>query len=268
MYSRNVNGLSVEEEYTMKVGIMQPYFAPYIGYWQLMNAVDEYVIYDDVTYINRGWINRNRILVEGTPQYISIPLSNASQNKKINEIELNFTTKLVKKNLKTIEYSYKKAPYYQDVFPLVKKIMECSDKRLVSYIENSFYIICNYLNIETEFVFSSSLDKNCHLKGQEKIIDICQLLNASEYYNAIGGQNLYNYEVFKNRNIRLKFLKTQSIKYTQFKNEFQPDLSIIDVMMFNSKEKVQRFLTMYDLIEDKRIVGNKHLNCLGIGTEN
>lgn len=235
----------------MKVGIMQPYFVPYIGYWQLMNSVDQYVIYDDVTYINRGWINRNKILVDGKPQYINIPLSNASQNKRINEIEIILNEKLIKKKLKTIEYSYKKAPYYQTAFPMIKEIIEYSNRKLISYIENSFRIICSYLDIKTEIILSSTLDKDCNLRGQEKIIDICRSLHASEYYNAIGGQNLYNYTSFRDKNIKLKFLKMGDIRYAQFKNDFQPNLSIIDVMMFNSKEKIQSFLNMYDLIEDE-----------------
>lgn len=232
----------------MKVGIMQPYFLPYIGYWQLINAVDKYVIYDDVNYINKGWINRNRILVEGKIKYFNIPMMEASQNKKINEIQVNQDIKLIDKKLRTIEYAYKKAPYYNKTFPIIKKILNCRSKNLATYIENSIYIICDYFNIKTEIIVSSSLDKNNMLKRQEKILEICRILGATEYFNAIGGQALYSSEKFEEKGIELKFIKSDDIIYKQFDNLFQSNLSILDVMMFNSKEKIaNEFLHKYTL---------------------
>lgn len=233
----------------MKIGVMQPYFIPYLGYWQLINAVDKYVIYDDVNYINRGWVNRNRILVNGTPKYITIPLTGASQNKKINELQIDDTSKIIKKNWKMIENVYKKAPYYKDVIHVVDEIRNCREKKLVSFIQKTFSAICGYLDIETEMIVSSSLDKNNTLSGQEKILNICELLGATEYYNAIGGQMLYQAHDFEARGIELKFLKTKPVIYKQYENEFQPNLSILDVMMFNSGEEVKKLLNEYVLID-------------------
>lgn len=235
----------------MKVGIMQPYFLPYIGYWQLMNVVDKYVIYDDVNYINRGWINRNRILIEGKIKYFNIPVMGASQNKKINEIRINQDIKLIDKKLRTVEWAYKKAPYYDKVFPIIKKILICKSENLASYIENSIYIICDYFNIKTEIILSSSLNKNNMFKGQEKILEICEILGATEYFNAIGGQALYSSKKFKDKGIELKFLKSDDIIYEQFDNLFESNLSILDVMMFNSKEKIaNEFLHKYTLHDE------------------
>jgi hypothetical protein len=232
----------------MKIGIMQPYFMPYMAYWQLINAVDKYVIYDDVNYINRGWIGRNRILVEGEPKYINISMLNASQNKKINEIQVHNESKTLAKKLRTIEYAYKKAPYYERISPLIERILKYMNLNLAQYIENSINIICDYLEIKTELIISSSLKKNNNLKGQEKILDICKLLDATEYYNAIGGRELYSYVDFMSNGIELKFLKMNDIIYKQFNNEFQRNLSIIDVLMFNSKEKVCEMLQQYTVI--------------------
>lgn len=232
----------------MKVAIMQPYFIPYIGYWQLMNLVDKYVVYDDVNFINRGWINRNRILVNGNESYFNIPLIGASQNKLINQISVNNNESLIKKNLRTLEYAYKKAPYFKSIFPLAEKILCCQEQNLADYIMNSFHVLCEYLNIHTELFLSSSLEKNCNLKGEEKILSINKLLGATEYYNAIGGQSLYSKEIFKKEGIQLSFLKTEEIIYKQFDNEFCPCLSIIDVMMFNSQEQILEFLQKYTLI--------------------
>ncbi len=241
-----------EEGESVKLGIMQPYFLPYIGYWQLLNAVDQYVIYDDVNFINRGWINRNRILINGKPAYFNLPVLGASQNKLIREIKVNPDKKLMNKNLKTIELAYKKAPYFPEVFLEVKRIMENEEESLSRFILNSIKIICSYLEIHTELLVSSSLKKNNALKGQDKILEICALLGATEYYNAVGGQELYSYGKFAERGIHLCFLKTGCIEYAQFNNEFQQNLSILDVMMFNSVSTIKEMLGKYTLITGER----------------
>lgn len=232
----------------IKLGIMQPYFLPYIGYWQLMNAVDKYVVFDDVNYIKRGWINRNRILIDGYPQYINILIADASQNRLINNTKVINTSKQVDKNLKMIECAYKKAPYFKEIFPLIESVLRYEEENLVSFLMNSFKIICRYLNIKTKLILSSSIDKDCSLKGQDKILDICQRQNADQYYNAIGGQSLYSYSDFKQKGIKLHFLQTNDIIYKQFENKFQGNLSILDVMMFNSVDEIQDMLLKYTLI--------------------
>lgn len=232
----------------MKIGIMQPYFLPYIGYWQLLNVVDKYVIYDDVNYINRGWINRNRILLNSKDKMITLSLKEVSQNKLIKEIELLNNEKEREKLLKTISQSYKKAPFYDEVYPLIEEILNFKEINLEKFLENSIKKIIEYLEIDTTILISSEIEKDNMLKGKNKILDICKNLGASEYYNAIGGQELYSYEEFNKEGIKLKFLKSGNIEYKQFKNEFIPNLSIIDVMMFNSKEKIKEFLNNYTLI--------------------
>lgn len=234
----------------MKLGIMQPYFVPYIGYWQLMNAVDEYVIYDDVNFIKGGWINRNRILVNGEAKYFNIPMLGASPFKFINEVGVNNEQSIINKNLRMIENAYSKAPYYKEVYPILEHILNCKKENLAEYITESFRIICDYLGITTKLIVSSTLDKNCELKGQDKVLSICEILGATEYYNAIGGQELYSFDDFKKQNVKLSFLKTDDIIYEQFGKEFQANLSIIDVMMFNSKERVQEFLNLYSMISE------------------
>ena len=236
----------------MKIGIMKPYFIPYIGYWQLMAAVDKYVIYDDVNFIKGGWINRNRILLEKKPKYFNVQLIGAGSYKKINEIEVENDKHIVNKKLRMIEAAYRKAPFYADVYTILKSILECDKKNLVEYIRNSFEAIGKYLGITTELIYSSSLDKNCSLKGSEKILAICKLLGATEYYNAIGGEKLYSFYDFLQNGIELKFLKTNNIIYKQNGETFYPNLSIIDVMMFNSREEVKKMLGEYTLIINKR----------------
>ena len=232
----------------MKVSIMQPYFFPYIGYFQLIANSDVFVIYDDVNFIKKGWINRNNILVNNTPYLFSMPLQNVSQNKLINEIFITDLDKWKTDLLKTISSSYKKAPFYQDVYPLIEKIISFDELNLAIYIQNSIQNLCAYLNINTKLIMSSEIVKNNGLKGENKIIDICLQLGATQYINAIGGIELYTQENFQVKNIDLKFIKSENILYQQFKNEFKPWLSIIDVIMFNSVEDTKMLLNKFELI--------------------
>ncbi|MFZ1603036.1 MAG: WbqC family protein [Leptotrichiaceae bacterium] len=231
----------------MKIGIMQPYFFPYIGYWQLINAVDKYVIYDDVNYIKGGWINRNRILINDKPSFINLKMNGSSPNKLIKEIHVSNDNRWKNKLLKSIELSYRKAPFFEMSFPIIEEIINHDEVNLSLYLENLIKRIAEYLEMNTEFVLSSNIEKDNSLKGQDKVIEICKSLGAKEYYNAIGGVELYSAENFNSYGIELKFLRTEYIEYKQFKNDFSPYLSIIDVMMFNSKEEIMNILDMYSL---------------------
>lgn len=230
----------------MKVGIMQPYFMPYIGYFQLMKAVDKYVIYNDVNYINRGWVARNNILINERKQLFTIKLQGASQNKHFTEIQIldDF-----KKLTKTLEMNYSKAPFFQPTMELMNKIFSFPEKRLDLFIKNSFEEILTYLKIDTELILSSNIKKDDSLKGQDKILDICKRLKADTYYNAIGGKELYDKKEFAKNGISLCFLRTnENLQYKQFsKMDFIPNLSIIDVLMFNSVEEVNGMLDDYIL---------------------
>lgn len=232
----------------MKLGIMQPYFFPYIGYWQLVNAVDTYVIHDDVNYIKGGWINRNNILLNGQAKLINLQIYKASQNKLINEIELLGDKIFNNKLLKTIENWYKKAPYFDTAFPIIKDIIKQDEKNLAKYLTNSILILSDYLGINTKFIISSDMEKDNSLKGQERVIEICKKLNATEYINAIGGMELYSKDDFEAEGIKLKFLKTKEVRYKQFDNDFISNLSIIDVMMFNEPCKINKMLNDFEML--------------------
>ncbi len=229
----------------MKLAIMQPYFMPYIGYWQLIKAVDIYVVYDDVNYINRGWINRNRILINDKEYLFTVALKNASQNKLINEIEILDDFSKIKKQ---IDFAYKKAPYYSNSIDLLNRIFNYSNKNLAEFIFNSIKEVCAYIGVKSKLIKSSNLNKNNSLHAGEKILDICRVLNATEYYNAIGGQSLYDKTDFQNNRVNLKFLKPELTPYKQFKNDFVAGLSMIDVLMFNSVDEINMMLDKYELI--------------------
>ncbi len=232
----------------MKLAIMQPYIFPYIGYFQLIKAVDKFVIYDDVNFINRGWINRNRILVNGKDSLFTIPLKEASQNKLINEIEVNWDDAWKSKWLKTLEQSYKKAPYFQQVRPTIEQTLEQEKTIFSEIIVENLKLINAYLGITTEIISSSSIYQNTELKAQTRIVDICLKEKANHYINPIGGIELYQKEVFEEQGMQLNFIKSKPVQYPQLKNDFVPWLSIIDVLMFNSVEQIQTFLDSYELV--------------------
>ena len=231
----------------MKLGIMQPYFFPYIGYWQLLNAVDQYVVYDDVNYINRGWIKRNRILINGKAHYYNLPLQGASQNKLINALEWKNDEPSRRKMLSALQMSYARAPYYREIYPLLETVIRYDEANVALYLKNQIELISKYLEINTTLLLSSEIKKDHQLRGESKILEICKILGADTYVNAIGGQALYSQELFQTAGIQLHFLQAREIVYPQFKHDFIPNLSIIDVLMFNSKEKVQKMLSEYDL---------------------
>ena len=232
----------------MKLGIMQPYFFPYLGYWQLLNAVDQYVIYDDVNFVKGGWINRNRILVQGAPQYLNLQMQGASPYKKILDLGVNPSPVWKEKVLATLTMAYKRAPYYDEVFPILKETILCQELRLSTYVINSIRAVCGYLQIDTKLLLSSEMDQDRSLRGQDRVLDISKRLGANHYCNAIGGQELYSKEIFHKDGIELHFVKTHFVVYQQFKNEFVPGLSIIDVMMFNSPKEIQAMLEDYELL--------------------
>lgn len=232
----------------MKLAIMQPYIFPYIGYFQLIKAVDKFVIYDDVNFINRGWINRNRILVNGKDSLFTIPLKEASQNKLINEIEVNWDDAWKSKWLKTLEQSYKKAPYFQQVRPIIEQTLGQEKTIFSEIIVENLKLINAYLGITTEIIPSSSIYQNTELKAQTRILDICLQEKTNHYINPIGGIELYQKEVFEEKGMQLNFIKSKPVQYPQLKNDFVPWLSILDVLMFNSVEQIQTFLDSYELV--------------------
>ena len=233
----------------MKLAIMQPYFMPYIGYWQLFNAVDKFVLYDNIQFTKKGWFHRNRIIVNNTDKMFTLPLKKDSDYLSVRERFLaNDYIKQNDKTLRVIKNSYSKAPYFKIVFPLLEDIFRNDQNNLFDFVFNSIKVINKYLDIDTEIIRSSiiPIDYN-NLKGENKVLAIANELKANEYINAIGGIDLYSKDVFKENNIQLQFIKTQNIEYKQLKNEFIPWLSIIDIMMFNSIQEIKEFLKMYKL---------------------
>ena len=229
----------------MKLGIMQPYFMPYIGYFQLMKAVDKYVVYDDVNYIKGGWANRNHILINGEKEMFTVTLQKASQNKLFNEIVIGDD---FKKLMKTLQMNYSRAINFDQTMVLMERIISFPNKQLAVFIANSFREILSYLSVVTEILMSSEIPKDNSLRGKDKIIQICEILGADTYYNAVGGKNLYDQEEFREHGITLNFVDSLPQVYSQLHTrEFVSGLSMIDVLMNNTKDKVNSLLESYQI---------------------
>ena len=227
----------------MKVGIMQPYFMPYIGYFQLLNLVDKFVIYDNIQYTKKGWINRNRILLNGQVKYITIPMKKDSDFLNINqrfiaEQWLNDRFKM----LKQIQLAYATAPNFNLVFNLIENCLKFESLNLFDFLFNSIKLTNEFLGIDTNLIISSGLKINHDLKSEIKVIEICKNLGAKTYLNPEGGKKLYNSHNFKTNDIDLIFFKPLEFNYKQFRNNSVPNLSIIDVLMFNDLNDVKSFL--------------------------
>lgn len=228
---------------------MQPYFLPYIGYFQLINSVDEFVIYDNIQYTKKGWINRNRILDHGSDRLFTVPIKKDSDYLDVVDRKLSESwDKDRKKLLNSLYMLYHKAPYFKDSFNIIEECLVDDENNLFTFILNSLNKINNYLDIKTNIVISSSIDIDHSLKSQDKVLAICKAREATTYINAIGGMDLYSKAVFESNNIDLKFIKSQPITYQQFDGAFVPWLSIVDVMMFNSKDIIKDYLNSYTLI--------------------
>jgi hypothetical protein len=232
----------------MNLGIMQPYFFPYIGYFQLIAAVDVFVVYDNIKYTKKGWINRNRMLQNGQDVMFSLPLKNDSDFLDVCQRELAADFNRAKL-LNQFKGAYRRAPYFEQTFPLIERIVQCEESNLFNYLLQSITHTCEHLGITTKIRVSSSIAMDHGLKNQDKVLALCSAMDASTYINAIGGMELYAKDAFRERRINLHFIRSKPFDYPQFGNTFVPWLSIIDVMMFNPLTSIQAALSNnYELI--------------------
>lgn len=216
----------------MRLAVMQPYLFPYIGYFQLIAAVDLFIIYDNIKYTKKGWINRNRMLLNGTDKLFSLPLKKDSDFLDIVErrISQDFNPD---KFLNQFKEAYTLAPYFLGVYPLLEQIVRCNDRNLFRFIYHSIIRTCEYLGIDTKIIISSAITIDHELRSQDKIIAFCRAVGADTYINPIGGIDLYARDKFEANGIELTFIQSKPFEYAQFDNDFVPWLSIVDVLMFN-----------------------------------
>ena len=226
---------------------MQPYFLPYLGYWQLMAAVDRFVIYDNIQYTKKGWINRNRFLRNGADVYFTVPLKKDSDFLDVAERRIadDFDPRAL---LGPLAEAYRKAPQFAAVFPVLEAIVTAPARNLFEYLHHSLVVTAKHLEIATPIVVSSTVAADHSLKSEARVIAICRAMAATRYVNPIGGRELYDASRFAAAGIELKFLQSRAMTYPQFGDAFVPALSILDVMMFNAPDAIRRLLGEFDLV--------------------
>jgi hypothetical protein len=234
----------------MKLALMQPYFFPYLGYFQLIAAVDFFVVYDDVQFIKNGWINRNRILLNNAASWITLPVERGHLQDNINQRHFMNYKQACVKIMNQLDAVYRKAPYFCEVKCLIESLLSLEEDNVASTLRRQLETLSRHLGISTKFVDSSALKKqDVELSAQGRVIEICRALKASEYYNSIGGIPLYDPSIFAQSGITLRFLQPRQQIYKQYDNSFVPTLSIIDVLMFNRVEQVSWMLREFDLVD-------------------
>ena len=188
----------------MKVAIMQPYFFPYGGYFQLMKSVDKFIFLDDVQYVRRGWINRNKISDPSKKSQINltVPVKKSTQNTLI--LNMKICDGWVEKHLKTFKHVYGKTVISHSLYKFYSSFNDFDS--LNELLIASLTWTANYLKIKNDFMTSSEI--NCDGRGQDKIINLCKAVNGTEYCNLPGGINLYNSDFFEKNGLKLNFIDT------------------------------------------------------------
>ena len=230
------------------VAVMQPYFLPYIGYWQMMQAVDEFVVFDDVQF-TRGWINRNRLLWNGDADTFTVPLLKGSNRANINERFITEAWPEARQALlNKVTHAYGKAPLFAQVLPVVERILDADEPNLADFLYRSLACVQEYLGIATPLIRSSSLEAGQGLRAADRILAICAARGAETYVNAPGGRELYDKDLFRAHGVDLKFIQPGQVTYAQLGAAFVPNLSILDVMMFNTPADIRDMLTRFELV--------------------
>lgn len=229
---------------------MQPYFFPYIGYWQLIHATDTFVLFDDVQYIRHGWINRNRIInPAGDWQYIQIPVEKHKHTELIRNITARAGVDWRVKLFGQLDHYRRRAPYYGETVAIIHSVVSDLDDPRICRI--NFAIlggICGALGVDRKMLISSECGfvYSGVTDAGEWALYICEQLNADAYINPISGAKLFDPAKFAASGISLSFLQPDDITYPR-RGAFEPWLSIIDVLMFNGVEGTKALLSRYSL---------------------
>lgn len=222
---------------------MQPYWFPYIGYFQLIAHSDVFVIRDEVQYTKEGWINRNRFLVAGEPRWITLPVKRAPHRSRISEREYLLEQPEVDRVARRLEEAYRSAPQFEAVRRLVTETMSYDTATVSAFNTNAIEAVLEFIGVDVEVLAASSLQLADGVGGEDRVIEICRRVNATRYLNPIGGRTLYSAERFADGGLELAYLTPGLTPYEQFGGPFVESLSIIDVLMFNDRRAVRAMVT-------------------------
>lgn len=228
---------------------MQPYIFPYLGYFQLIHASSHLVFYDDVNFIKQGWINRNRILLNGEAHLITLPLKAASPNRRIMDIEVLTDKAFRKKLYRKLEHAYARAPYFVEVMDMVTAVISGDKTRISEMAIQSVVAVQEHLGLPFTYSRSSKVSPGTVGLGRaDRLIQITRDMGYHKYVNSPGGRALYDKAYFIRKGVEIKFIEADSQKYDQHQEQFVDALSIIDVLMYNSREQTKTYLHKYKLV--------------------
>lgn len=237
----------------MTLGIMQPYFMPYIGYISLIKHTDRFILFDTVQFIRHGWIERNRMLKQNEGwQYIQVPLiKHDGRDTLIKDIKINNKEDWKRKILAQIQHYKKVTPYYRRVVALLEDIFANDFEDITTLNKVSLECICKYLGFERNLeIFSQMhLDIDAANAPDEWALNICKAIDGTtEYINPIGGLSFFDRNKYENAGIKISFQQMEITQYSQKRDVFEPGLSILDVMMWNDVDEINRMLDKFELV--------------------
>lgn len=227
--------------------VMQPYFFPYLGYFQLVAASSVFVYFQDASYIKGGWINRNRVLVQGRPHVFTVPIEKASSHRTIEATNIANAQDWRSHFVRLLEQAYARAPFRDRVLNLVSNVVYSTTSSIGRLAEESVRAVCAYVGFVPQWRQSHEFQFSDSPRGAARIKRICQALEAERYVNAPGGKALYDAQDFQRAGIELRFLRPVLPEYEQTGGAFVSGLSIIDVLMFNSPEVTRTWMEAYEL---------------------
>jgi hypothetical protein len=229
------------------VAIMQPYFFPYLGYFQLAAAASVFVFLNDAAFIKGGWINRNRYLHQGSARFFTVPLQHASPNRRIDEIGIAEVRNWQRTLLRALEQSYARAPHRDATLGLVEGVLSRPHRDIGGLAAESVRAVCAYVGLSPAWQESRRDHPGSGLGGAARVLELCGALGATRYVNAPGGRPLYDAAQFARAGIELRFLRPVLPPYDQQVDGFVAGLSIIDALMFNSAPVVRTWMEAYEL---------------------
>jgi WbqC-like protein family len=234
----------------LSVAVMQPYFFPYLGYFQLVAHVDVFVVYDDTQYVKQSWINRNRILEHGAATYLTLPVASRSHRDLICEKPLHEPCRHQRKLLTRIRHAYHAAPHLESVVAFLEPLFPGHDETIASFNVRALRALQEFLGVRTRLLLASERAYPRFRTAQERIIRICLEEGAARYVNPIRARSLglYDQAAFTTAGLELSYLSTEAdTRYDQNGGPFISDLSVIDILMFNSPAQTRELLDRFVL---------------------
>ncbi len=228
----------------MKIAISQSNYIPWKGYFDCINSVDEFVLYDDMQYTRRDWRNRNKIKTREGSQWITIPVDvKGKYFQKINETTINDPT-WAESHWRTIVHNYSKAPFFNQYKEVFEKLYLGNTETLLSKVNYNFITaVCGVLDIKTKFMWSSEFEL---LEGKtERLLDICKKRNATKYISAPAAKAYMDVPLFENEGIAVEFMDYSGYpEYKQLFGEFDHAVSILD-LIFNEGPAAPQFMKSF-----------------------